>query len=137
MIGYGVECVTYSVQASAGAPQAEHIKLLDGGILPKLRGTMTSCDIHLPCASHFFITWNVFGGFDSFHGQVQPGSTHAQIACGRRHCVRAHLLRHHQPRSIVPPPLSHVVTSRVFRLRSLQFDVPRHLVHLALSSPAV
>lgn len=35
-------------QASAGAPQSEQIKLLDGGVLPKLRGTVTSCDIHLP-----------------------------------------------------------------------------------------
>jgi hypothetical protein len=36
-------------QATAAAPQSDHIKMLDGGVLPKLRGTLTSCDIHLPC----------------------------------------------------------------------------------------
>jgi hypothetical protein len=34
-------------QATASAPQSEQIKLLEGGVLPKLRGTITSCDIHL------------------------------------------------------------------------------------------
>jgi hypothetical protein len=46
-----VECLRLMHrQATAGAPQSEHIKLLDGAVLPKLRGTVTSCDIHLPCA---------------------------------------------------------------------------------------